>query len=936
MEYPIVIEKASRRCGIACAWITAFLGLFFVIGWQIDLYFLFSASPIGPLITYPDSLCLLFAGLSYLSIVYIHRFALHRWLAFPIVLFSLIPVFENWYHRHSEISLFLNRMVIHSSPEELPLSLISVISFALIFIILICWPGPKRAIGPSFFSTSCSATAVLTGIGTIFIGWFHQSHNDLNFVHPYLVRIGGQIILATGLLSWNCYWNSIQKIRISKWLLISVAGLVSIFFLLVVHMLFHIEQIAQWNVIVKKGIIKQLLINQLISVFFVIISMGVATAGFVVYILRLFREKTEYRNDSARLFRTFDVIVKTLHGAASIDSAAEKLLKILHEIHGWQLLLYWEWHERKKVLQRKCYAAVSGCRFPHFEEDSLHVAASEEALFSQVVEKKQLLFFKNVSHGAFSRALAAKQDAIKGAIVLPVFKEQQIVGLLEFFKTEELAEPDGQLLQFMKNIETEFSLFIERREVVNLRKELNSIINLSIFAIYTLDKDLNFIEWNESAEKMFGWKKNEIVGCRVTKLYPPNHQRDIEFLQQIVAKKTIEPVERQRVRKDKTVIWIRIVYLPSSANLDELIVISQDITKEKEFLLALQKSEEKFRSFVETTSLWIWEIDLSGKWIFSNLTVNKIIGFHPDEILGEEVLEITENREEIKARITDCIQNKKGWEKLIWIVKQKNGATRWLESAGTPIFNENKELTGFMGAASDITDRILIDRSKNEFISMVSHELRTPLASIVGALGLLKAKEGMPSEMKELFFIAERNSKRLVRIVNDILDIEKIQLGEMKLQLKPVVLVKAIQEAMSLSELLTQENKIRLIEGAMLASVQINADYDRLVQVVLNLLSNAVKFSSSGGEVVIWMEKHEGRVRVSVKDRGGGIPLEMQSRIFEKFTQAEGGDSRLKGTGLGLNISKSIVEQMKGAIDFISTPSVGSTFFFEFPITKEE
>ncbi len=235
--------------------------------------------------------------------------------------------------------------------------------------------------------------------------------------------------------------------------------------------------------------------------------------------------------------------------------------------------------------------------------------------------------------------------------------------------------------------------------------------------------------------------------------------------------------------------------------------------------------------------------------------------------------------------------------------------------------------------SKDITELKKIDQSKNEFISMVSHELRTPLTTVIGALGLMNANNSVPQECKELLLLAIRNAERLTRIINDILDVERLQLGKLQLSLKQVSINKVVHEAFALSEKSAKDNQITLSEEIKVSpDIAVLADSDRLVQVLLNLLSNAIKFSFPQGKVVLSVEVEGEKVRVSVQDFGRGIPLHLQSKVFEKFFQAEGGDTRLKGTGLGLNISKNLIEQMKGKMGFVSQPGLGSTFYFEFKV----
>lgn len=241
----------------------------------------------------------------------------------------------------------------------------------------------------------------------------------------------------------------------------------------------------------------------------------------------------------------------------------------------------------------------------------------------------------------------------------------------------------------------------------------------------------------------------------------------------------------------------------------------------------------------------------------------------------------------------------------------------------------------YVAVLRDSTERKRIERSKDEFISTVSHELRTPLTSIAGSLGLLVGGAGgeLPERASRLITIAESNSRRLVRLINDILDIEKMQSGAMKFAFAPVDLAELSVRAIESMAGLAAQQKVRFEPTVPGEAVTVRGDSDRLTQVLTNLLSNAAKFSPEGGHVDVTVSAAGPRARLSVRDRGAGIPLEFQDRIFGKFAQADASDTRQKGgTGLGLAICKEIVERHGGRIWFESTVGEGATFHVELPV----
>jgi signal transduction histidine kinase len=231
-------------------------------------------------------------------------------------------------------------------------------------------------------------------------------------------------------------------------------------------------------------------------------------------------------------------------------------------------------------------------------------------------------------------------------------------------------------------------------------------------------------------------------------------------------------------------------------------------------------------------------------------------------------------------------------------------------------------------------ERKRLERLKDEFVSTVSHELRTPLTSIYASLGLLAAQAAgtLPDPMARLLAIAHKNSERLVRLINDILDVERMQSGRAVFNFGRVDVRSLVEQAIESNQALAKSYGVRIrLEGAD-AVCDVRADPDRLTQVVTNLLSNALKFSSTQDEVVVSIEETADAVRISVRDHGVGISVDFKPRIFERFAQADATDTRQKGgTGLGLSIVKQIVDRLGGETGFTDAPGGGTVFHVEVP-----
>jgi signal transduction histidine kinase len=252
---------------------------------------------------------------------------------------------------------------------------------------------------------------------------------------------------------------------------------------------------------------------------------------------------------------------------------------------------------------------------------------------------------------------------------------------------------------------------------------------------------------------------------------------------------------------------------------------------------------------------------------------------------------------------------------------------------------------GVVVAFTDISARNALDRMKDEFISTVSHELRTPLTSIRGALGLLSA--GLMGTVDEkaahLLRIASTNTDRLVRLINDILDLERMDSGRAPMQLRPVALTEILQQSIETMSTMAQEAGVRIETVPEPAGMPaaFEGDPDRIQQVLVNLLSNAIKFSPSGNTVLIRSSFDDGSIYIRVEDAGRGVPAEKLESIFGRFNQVESSDSRQKGgTGLGLAICRTILAQHRGAIwaernDQDGSHRAGTTFIVRLPRSAE-
>jgi PAS domain S-box-containing protein len=387
---------------------------------------------------------------------------------------------------------------------------------------------------------------------------------------------------------------------------------------------------------------------------------------------------------------------------------------------------------------------------------------------------------------------------------------------------------------------------------------------------------------------------------------------------------------------------IRVKAVKNAANqVMFLTVEGWDITALKQAEAELREADRRWRSLFDNVQLVVVELDIQGNVKYANPFFLHLTGYPLEEVLGRDwfdsFLSVGQKqpveacfREVLEYNFHAHYQNS---------ICTRSGAERMIAWNNTVLRDTSGHPIGTISIGEDITERYQLEQMKAEFVSVVSHELRTPLTSMQAALSLLVEKIIDPTseEGEAIIQIASDGVDRLVRLVNDILDLERLESGKIRLEKRRCNTADLMTIAVDQMQEMAKQERIRLDVTAN--RFEMNADPDRILQVLTNLLSNAIKFAPSDSVVCLGVESEivqdssaQTYLRFTVKDTGRGIPTEKLETIFERFQQVDASDSRQKGgTGLGLAICRSIVEQHGGRIWAESYLGQGSTFYFRIP-----
>lgn len=354
---------------------------------------------------------------------------------------------------------------------------------------------------------------------------------------------------------------------------------------------------------------------------------------------------------------------------------------------------------------------------------------------------------------------------------------------------------------------------------------------------------------------------------------------------------------------------------------------------------------EKLNTFdiLEDAGIGVFELDLVTGISVASPAWKRMIGLDVDEeiLAQEEWLSRVhpDDLETVQAEDAKMFAREIKRSKVTFRFRHEDGEWIWIQSdVGITEWGENNKPLKMVGLHTDVTDFVMREKSKDDYLAMISHELRTPLTSILGALKMANSGQlgELPGPIGNLMQLAQRNSNRLLHMVNEILDFKSIESGEMHYDLEKVNVRDAAADAvLSMQGYIQDGQKISVVGEPGDDPIYINADVNRLQQILANLMSNAIKFSPAESEIELGLNIKEGQVEFAVRDHGPGVPDELEGKMFQRFTQAHTtGKKKFKSTGLGLSICKQMTEGMDGEIGYFNNEDGGATFWARFPLVS--
>ncbi|MCG0239204.1 MAG: ATP-binding protein [Firmicutes bacterium] len=466
---------------------------------------------------------------------------------------------------------------------------------------------------------------------------------------------------------------------------------------------------------------------------------------------------------------------------------------------------------------------------------------------------------------------------------------------------------------------------------------LRAVYEHSLDGIVITDADTVIQDCNPAYARLCGYTREELIGRKTNVVRSGLTPRWVfEQMWRSLHETGRWVGELINRRKDGS-LWVSFLSITriddAEGRVRAYVGIARDITERRRLEEQLQAQSTRLDALLDAMVSGVLMFDNDDRCVVANGRMTEILGVGQEALIGQPRSRLAERMRHL-FREPEVLTAPTETGRRCLTTREE--PPRHFTEYWAPVATAEGVVLGRLFTFRDVTREAEIDRMKSEFIATVSHELRTPMTSVKGALGLLlagAAGEVTPAQ-RELLTIALNNTDRLIRLINDVLDLSRIEAGRMELHRQPVQVAAAVRSALQELEVYRVQRQIEVATEIPPDLPPVYADPDRLGQVLVNLLGNAFKFSDPGGRVTVRARTEEGMVRVEVSDTGPGIPPEDLERIFERFYRVSGPTSRKGGTGLGLAICRAIVQEHGGRIWAESRLGEGSTFIFTLPIAQ--
>ena len=510
----------------------------------------------------------------------------------------------------------------------------------------------------------------------------------------------------------------------------------------------------------------------------------------------------------------------------------------------------------------------------------------------------------------------------------------------------------------------------EGKKVVGRKKTNEDLIKESVYQYRLLfelspsgilieDSSGNILDMNPEFCKIIGYKREELLGNDIRIIVPPEYRKEVQKRINFILEGNVLYSIVTNIKKDGSEVFMELretsFYLPDGTK--GILVICNDITERKKAERALKQSENLYRSLIETSPEGISLGDLKGNLIFINDQKVALFGYdNQEELLKKNIYELIHDADIEKAKNlpNELLQNGYITNSQLRF-KRKDGSYFYGELRAKLIYDDKGKPSKLIDVISDITDRKKYeddlkkakikaeesDRLKSAFLANMSHEIRTPLNGILGFTELLKDENVSQGQRREFLEIINSSGRQLLNLINDIIDLSKIEAGQIELMETDCNINSLLNEVYAFFQSTKSDSgkeniEIKLNPGLEDSLSEIKIDSFRLKQILNNLLSNALKFTHQG-YIEFGYNIVNDNLEFYVKDTGIGVPKESMNIIFERFRQADDSHSRIYGgTGLGLSICKALVELMGGEIELSADEKEGAKFIFKLPFKKSD